>query len=63
MGFVKPSLPTQPREGSHYLGEHHHSGKKGDNNRKSRQRCRMGRGRFGSGALAFLNRPLLKSKQ
>jgi hypothetical protein len=30
LGFIKPSLPTQPRQGSRYLGVHEHEGKKGD---------------------------------
>lgn len=40
MGFETPRLPTQPREGSKYLGEHHHEGKKGDLTRKTKRRSR-----------------------
>lgn len=39
MGFTKPSLPTQPREGSKYLGEHHHNGTRCDWNSKKHQRA------------------------
>lgn len=41
MGFETPRLPTQPREGSKYLGEHHHRGVKGDLNRKAKLRSRV----------------------
>jgi hypothetical protein len=37
VGFTKPWNPLQPREGSKYLGGHHHSGTRCDWNSRKHQ--------------------------
>ncbi len=39
VGFTKPWNPLKPREGSKYLGEHHHNGTRCDWNSRKKQRA------------------------
>lgn len=56
MGFEKPRLPTQPRQGSRYLGEHEHEGKRGDRNSHKHQRSRQTKGTRLGGVVSWLRR-------
>ena len=56
MGFEKPRLPTQPREGSRYLGEHIHGGKRCDRNSRKHQRSHQTKGTRSGGMVSWLKR-------